>query len=123
MKCFTHRSSDAVGVCRACQKGLCAECAIDHKFALSCRGDCESEVAFARSQNLTSRKLIAVQKRNRYLAPGFFGAAGVVFLFHDVREGYFSWFSTGLGSLFILFALAILLANRKWAGGSKGDGI
>ena len=123
MKCFTHRSVDAIGVCRACQKGLCPECAIDHKFALSCRGDCESEVALARSQNLTSRKIIAAQKRNRYLAPGFFGVAGVVFLFQDFREGHFSWFSTGLGGVFILFALAILLANRKWVRETKGDGV
>ena len=123
MKCFTHRSADAIGVCRACQKGLCADCAVDHKHALSCKGDCEDEVALVRSHNLTSRKLIAAQKQNKFVAPVFFGLAGAVFLSQDVRAGQLTWFSSGLGGLFMLFGLAIFLANRRWTGKSNTDGV
>jgi len=78
-------------------------------------------VAIARSQNLASRKMIAAQKRNKYLAPGFFGVFGIIFLYQDLREGRISWFATGLGSMFILFALAIFVANRTWTKDSKGE--
>jgi len=114
MKCFTHRAQDAIGVCRACQKGLCSECVVDHGYALSCRGDCEQEVGFARKQNIAARKLVLAQKHNRYLAPGFFAIAGLVFIATDAWEGSFSAFRSGLGVLFILFGVAIVVANRKW---------
>ncbi|MBU4189689.1 MAG: hypothetical protein KJ886_01655 [Candidatus Thermoplasmatota archaeon] len=29
MKCFYNPTRDAVGVCKNCGKGLCAECAVD----------------------------------------------------------------------------------------------
>src|SRR5215472_6917885 len=45
MKCFTHQTVDAVGACKSCGKGLCPSCAVDLHFALSCRGDCESELS------------------------------------------------------------------------------
>jgi len=122
MKCFAHRTADAVGICRACQKGLCAGCAVDHGHALSCRGACESEVAFIRKQTLTSRKLLAAQRRNRYLAPAFFGVIGLLFIGHDALEGGPSLFESGLGALLILFAVAVYLANRRWAKEGPSDG-
>ena len=42
MKCHRHREHDAVGVCAACGKGLCAEtCAHDGAFGLHCDTACE----------------------------------------------------------------------------------
>lgn len=29
MRCLNHRDREAVGTCKACSKGLCAECAVD----------------------------------------------------------------------------------------------
>jgi hypothetical protein len=117
MKCFIHRSADAIGSCRACHKGLCPECVVDHGYALSCKGTCESDVALVQSQILTSRRLLAAQKGNRYLAPGFFGVAGLVFIIQGLSDGDISLFPEGLGVLFVAFAVALLIANRRWTRG------
>ena len=44
MKCFQHSDDDAVGVCKACYKGVCRHCAADLGRGLACRGVCEEEV-------------------------------------------------------------------------------
>src|SRR5207237_1072861 len=36
--------SEAVGICKNCQKGLCQECAVDVGNGLACIGICEDEV-------------------------------------------------------------------------------
>jgi hypothetical protein len=75
-----------------------------------------------RKQNLAARKLVAAQKRNRFLAPAFFAAFGVFFIGQDIWNGHFSWFLSGLGSLFILFAIAMYVATWRWLRESARDG-
>jgi hypothetical protein len=122
MKCFVHRSNDAIGTCRACSKGLCAECAVDHGHALSCHGQCESEVSHIRRHNIAGRRLISAQKRNRFLAPGFYILAGVFFLIPGLWGHESSSFTVGLGALFIVFGVAVFLANKRWVKESSEDG-
>lgn len=43
MRCFNHGVRPAVGICKACGRGLCASCAADLGRALACRGRCEEE--------------------------------------------------------------------------------
>lgn len=130
MKCFTHRSVDAVGLCKICQKGVCESCAVDLGYALACRGACETEAAQIHSQVLTSRKLLAAQKRNRYLMPMFLGGMGLLFILSDAVSGRFSWFATGFGGLFMLLQWRSILPidggqgcpvpvvpNMRWSGG------
>lgn len=44
MKCHSHPQADAVGICFACMRGVCADCAVDQGRGLACRGRCEAEV-------------------------------------------------------------------------------
>ena len=44
MKCFYHPQSDAVGICKNCNKGLCQECAVDVGNGIACKDSCETEV-------------------------------------------------------------------------------
>jgi uncharacterized membrane protein YeaQ/YmgE (transglycosylase-associated protein family) len=44
MRCFNHRDNEAVGVCKACSRGLCADCAVESDSGLACR-DHEAEAA------------------------------------------------------------------------------
>ncbi len=45
MKCHRHREHDAVGVCAACGKGLCADtCAHDGALGLHCDTRCEQRL-------------------------------------------------------------------------------
>ena len=43
MRCYYHHVRPAVGVCRACGRGVCEECAADLNRALACRGRCEED--------------------------------------------------------------------------------
>lgn len=44
LKCFYHHDRDALGTCKACGKGLCADCLEDFDKGLACRGRCEEDV-------------------------------------------------------------------------------
>jgi len=44
MNCFQHDDRSAVGLCKACGKGLCPDCAAELPGGLACRGTCESRV-------------------------------------------------------------------------------
>lgn len=44
MKCFVHPEVDAIGLCTACNRGLCGECAVDLRRGLACKGRCEHEL-------------------------------------------------------------------------------
>ena len=41
MHCFYHSDVDAVGLCKACGKGLCRPCAVDLGEGLACQNSCE----------------------------------------------------------------------------------
>jgi hypothetical protein len=58
MRCFYHRDKEAVGICKSCGKGVCAECAVDLDKGLACRSRCEE----------STRSIIALIDRNIQLA-------------------------------------------------------
>ncbi len=39
MKCYNHTEKDAIGICKACGKALCQECAEFEHHALICKDD------------------------------------------------------------------------------------
>lgn len=61
MRCFSHQEKDAVAVCRACGKGLCAECGADTGLGLACRGRCEQ---IARDYNELVERSIQMHKQS-----------------------------------------------------------
>ena len=59
MRCYYHQDRDAVGLCKSCGKGLCADCQTDLGQGLACKGRCEARV----------RDLIALIDHNVRVAP------------------------------------------------------
>ena len=43
MECINHSSVQAVGVCQACGKSICADCASQSANGIACAGSCESQ--------------------------------------------------------------------------------
>jgi hypothetical protein len=41
MNCFNHRDRPAIGLCKACGKGLCGDCLTELPNGLACKGSCE----------------------------------------------------------------------------------
>jgi hypothetical protein len=62
MHCFNHSSTPAVGVCKACQKGLCAECAVDVGGGIACKDSCETYVAELNEMNERNLKIYGIGK-------------------------------------------------------------
>jgi hypothetical protein len=44
MRCHRHPEVEAIGVCLACLRGVCAECGAEVGRALACRARCEVDV-------------------------------------------------------------------------------
>jgi hypothetical protein len=59
MRCYYHREREAVGLCRACGKGLCDDCQTDLGQGLACKDRCEENV----------RDLIALVEHNIRVMP------------------------------------------------------
>ena len=70
MRCFYHRDRDAVGECKACGKGVCAECAVDLGRGLACRDRCEDEakalIALIDNNLRMAQKTPALLRTNRH---------------------------------------------------------
>ena len=60
MKCFNHGGSDAVAICKNCNKALCRSCAVDVGNGVACTGACEQEVRML--NELIRRNQTAAQK-------------------------------------------------------------
>lgn len=91
MKCFHHQDRDAVGSCKSCGKGLCAECAVDLGKGLACRGRCEDD----------AKDVIALIDQNIKLSPR---AAKLMACSRGANGGAFT-FNLGIGAVFVLWGL------------------
>jgi hypothetical protein len=87
MNCFYHQTVPAVGLCKACGKGLCPICAVDFGSGLACKGRCEEEakaVGDLIRRNISrapiNEKIVAMAWRNRFLGSTFYLAFGLLFL-------------------------------------------
>jgi hypothetical protein len=79
MNCFNHPDRPAVGVCKNCCKGLCADCAATLPNGLACRETCEEQVALLNQAADDNRKLIATVKAQTRSFGGFLLILGVAY--------------------------------------------
>jgi len=115
MRCFIHHDVEAVGTCRACNKGLCPECALDLGHSISCRGDCERKAALLHSQVAQSAVILRTQRRNRFLGPVFFIAMGVAFAIYAGDGNLALNLGTVVGGGFIVFGLILAVLGQRYA--------
>ena len=105
MNCYYHPDQPAVGVCKHCQRGLCAEDAALVDDSLACKGRHEEQVRdisqLMQRNILQAKRIGSVYSRNAIF---YFlvGAAFTAFGFYQVR-----W--TGLQGLFLLIVGLFLL--------------
>ena len=129
MHCFYHQTTDAVGVCKSCGKGVCPDCAVDLDKGIACRGHCEDEVL----------AIIQLVDRNVRMAPvsaGLIQEAGKVritsalfsIIFGMVMAGYglFSdrqlHFLTAGGACLLVYGVLQWVSARKISGRTSGAG-
>ena len=118
MNCYYHPSQPAIGICKHCQRGLCADCAAEVEDSLACKDRHEEQVRALDA--LTARNLLqagrvgSVYRRNAL----FYFLSGALFAGFGLYQLRFA----GLQALFLLFiglfllyaAIANFLEGRKY---------
>lgn len=115
MKCFTHQAKDAVGICKACNKGICSECAADLGHSLACKSSCEEQAHLMDSAIQRSVATIKATKRNRNFQPAFLAAMGAGFVYYGIDKYPKFEFILMIGIGFLIFAGVNYFAMWKWA--------
>lgn len=117
MRCYNHHDRDAIGCCKACQKGLCPECATDLEHGLACKDKHETLVETYNMIIERNAKVYSAAPRNVLIAPLFYFFMGLVFIWSGLasKQGFTSLgFIMGTG--FVVFAVVVLFRNRQMFG-------
>jgi hypothetical protein len=114
MQCFNHHETAAVGMCKHCNKGLCAACATDLDFGLACRDKHEEQVQALQTMFTKASHLQSVNRSNKYLTPAFLIVMGLLFFGWAFVESHSVINFTGaMGVVFLLYGVSMLGAVRK----------
>ena len=107
MNCFYHPDKSAVGLCKYCQRGLCAECAAVVDDVLACKHRHEDEVH--KLEQLAARNLFQSKRvASGYMRNAiFYGLTGAVFAAFGIWQ--YRWL--GLQAVvFIMLGIFLLYA-------------
>jgi predicted Fe-S protein YdhL (DUF1289 family) len=99
VRCFYHPDAPAVGLCKYCQRGLCAECAAVIDEVLACKNRHEERVRSLErlaAHNLLQAKRVGSGYMRNAL---FYGLVGCVF------AGFGLWQFKWLGMQAVLFMM------------------
>jgi len=105
MKCFNHPDTDAVGICKNCNKGLCQDCLTEVENGIACTATCIYEVKQLNSlinRNKDSYNTASgAHQRNAYI----YLSIGLVFIVWGyLMDGFFG-FLTIMGAIFFIGAI------------------
>jgi hypothetical protein len=103
MKCYRHREDEAVGVCVACGKGLCAElCSHESDLGIHCDEPC--------AERSRKRHAASIPATVGWLWSWLLVALGVVLLYFGYRHSEFTMSVPNLlGMLFVWYGVVLLL--------------
>ena len=106
MRCFEHRSTEAIGICRGCGKAVCEECFTDTGVGLACRPECAATVRTERALLLKSSQVFRGGHVFTTVMGSLFAVPSGVFALGHVLAGDFAaalpWLPfTALGVLFV----------------------
>lgn len=117
MKCFTHPSSDAVGTCKYCCKGVCAECAKDSDYGVVCSERCEAEVKSLKAMVERNRKMVPIAAKTHLRSAVMLFAMALVFIGYGVvvGQGYFQIYMIAFGLIMLLGGGFAVFNSRRIA--------
>ena len=120
MNCFNHNTVPAVGSCKACCKGLCADCACELEIGLACKGPCETIVAEYFEMNERSKKIYGIGKyRSKLPSSGvlMWGAIStlvwIFVAFIYFKTGNFNWEIAVPGIFFTIVTIFAVYSARR----------
>lgn len=119
MKCYNHNETDAIGVCKACYKSICAECAVDTGRGLACSDECVAEVCDLNEIIDRSKQIYSIGKDSKLPPTGIlmFGLFGVMFvawgIHNSMRWENVDIFTILMGAGFLIIAIISYIRTRK----------
>jgi hypothetical protein len=118
MRCYNHHEKDAVGLCRACGRGLCPSCTTEVEKAVACRDRCESDVSTILALNRNALQFAKSTRQARYLGPTLFMVLGLAFTFMGLTFDGMD-FATWTGIVVFAIGVAFLIIQGRMAKGMK----
>ena len=118
MVCYYHPDKSAVGLCKHCQRGLCADCAALVDDSLACKNRHEGQVRAL--EQMTARNILQAQRvGSSYLRNAiFYGLVGVLFAGFGMLQlkwlGLQAVFFLMIGLFLFYAAGANYLESRKY---------
>lgn len=95
MKCYLHNDRDAIGVCKACSKGVCSECAHDTGNGLACKETCIEEVQAINEIISRNKQIYSIGSKSNIMSSGVI----MYFLFAALFGGWGAYSSIVRGSV------------------------
>jgi len=116
--CFYHPDKPAVGTCKHCLRGLCADCAATVDDVLACRNRHEAQV-IALEEMTRLNVLKSKRTRSDYLRNTvFYGTVGMLFTVFGISQirwlGWQGIVYAAIGLALLWAALANYLESRKY---------
>ncbi len=105
MNCFYHTDKPAIGICKHCQRGLCADCAAIIDDVLACQHRHEDAVHM--QEQLTARNLFQSKRVSSAYTRNaiFYGLVGILFAWF----GYIQYRFIGIQAIFFMLIGLFLL--------------
>jgi hypothetical protein len=108
MRCFYHDTSEAVAICKSCNRGVCRDCAVEFKNGVACKNRCEAEVEVL--NQMIDRSKTSYQKTS-----SAYSRSAIIYLMSSLVFGFLG--ATGLrerptfGWAMLALALVFLIAS------------
>ncbi|MEI8295581.1 MAG: hypothetical protein WCG04_03545 [Alphaproteobacteria bacterium] len=114
MKCFNHKSEDAVGLCKHCGKAICQDClCIVSDAGISCKNTCEEKVKLVDAymhQHIYSR---CRPLSMFYLVFGFLFMALGAWFYQSFSEVFAGLIFGGFGIAAVVHGLVIMKRRKN----------
>lgn len=113
MHCYRHAPAEALGICRSCGRGVCAQCVREVGLSLACSLECEERVRRGDALIANSEASFRQARRGSVVLVIFPILLGAVLCYFGLNER--GWFNalTAMGSILILFGIVAGWRQRR----------
>ncbi len=119
MNCFKHTERNANGICKACNKSVCEECAIDTGLGLACSDECVKEVNDINIVMSKAKQIYGLGEGGAKIPTGillFWAMGAIIFgtgVYRYVEYQEFDWVSLSMGFVFLVLGYVGYVRNKK----------
>lgn len=119
MHCYKHTETEAIGICKACNKAVCPECAIDTGRGIACSEACVNEIKELNEIVDRSKYVYSIGTSSKLPPTGiimfaFFGAMFLAWgIYNSVARDRLDIFTILMGAGFIGITILGYIRNKK----------